>query len=137
MKVHTPDKMIDPTLIPSKSNLKLDFQIKTEGGMKKAASHLPPSSKVQFKRKKKQKDKSKIQMASRDEESKNSQMPNELVSEKKTTLNLEVMSSREHNLLCSDKTLGSEEKKESKKKKAKIKKERKKERLAVPDPKPT
>ena len=49
-------------------------------------------------------------MASRDEESKTSQMPNELVSEKRTTLNLEAVSSREHNLLCSDKTLGSEEK---------------------------
>ena len=49
-------------------------------------------------------------MASRDEESKTAKIPKELVSEKKTTLNLEVMSSREHNLLCSDKTLGSEEK---------------------------
>ena len=76
MKIHTPVKKTDPILIPSKSNLKLDFQIKTEGGMKKAASHLPPSNKVQFKRKKKQKEKSNIQMHSRDEESKTTQMPN-------------------------------------------------------------
>ena len=110
LKVDTPVKQTDEILIPSKSNLKLEFQMKTEGGMKKASSHLPPSNKVQFKRKKKQNEKSKIQMASRDEESKTTQMPNELVSEKKTTLNLEVMSSREHNLLCSDQTLGSEEK---------------------------
>ena len=53
MKVHTPVKKTDPIIIPSKSNLKLDFQMKTEGGMKKAASQLPTSNKVQFKRKKK------------------------------------------------------------------------------------
>ena len=75
--------------------------MKTEGGMKKAASQLPPSNKVQFKRKKKAKEKSKIQLASRDEES-TTQMPKEPVSGRKSTLNLEVMSSKEHNLLCSD-----------------------------------
>ena len=50
--------------------------MKTESGMKKAASQLPTSNKVQFKRKKKQREKSNIQMAKRDEEPKTTQMPN-------------------------------------------------------------